>query len=576
MRAQLPALRELYRRNRSGVLIALGFTAAATLVELASIALYYPVFALFTGTPLGEGVASRLLGWLAGPGRRPPGLATVLGLLVGLVAARAVCLYLARVVSNRYELAFQRELKRQFLRRFAGAAWAFVVQHRSGALLNIFTQYTGDASRGLFCLLEVLIDLVACLAYLAFALWVSPALALFIVLAGVVAGPLTRWIFDRIRALVAERIEVQNRLADKFLDYLRGFRTFKAMALEALYLRELDRDLDVFTRNARRSYRAQLALGQLAEPLFAILGAVFLLVAHYGFRVGMETVIIFFALLTRTYSRLSSLQLNLGRLVGHLPAVQACREFDALARAAAEPEAGRPLPGRLATLELEDVTFAYPDGTRVLEGVSLRLDVSRGLIVLVGPSGAGKSTLLDLLSGLLHPTAGRVRVNGLDLRELDLRRLRARIGVVPQAPLLFQRSVRANISLRDDAETDPARVEAAARLADAHEFIARLARGYETVMGEDGASLSLGQVQRVSIARALYQEPEILFMDEPTSALDARAAGEVLAVIERLAERYAVVLVAHSPEIHGRARTLVRVEGGGARVIEPARAGRAP
>lgn len=563
---------EFYRHNRGGVHVALLLTVLASLVEVVSIALYYPVFALLTGTPVAEGVASRLLARAAGLVGQPPALAAVLAVLVGLVVVRAVCLYVARVVSNRYELRFQLQLKQDFLRRFAASTWAFVIQHKSGSLLNIFSQYTGDASRGLFCLLEFLIDLVACLAYVSFALFVSPALAAFIVVAGLVAGPLLRWIYRLIRSLVAERIQVQDRLADKFLDYLRGFKTFKSMGIEALYLRELGRDLSTFTDNARRSYGAQLALAQVGEPLFAVVGALFLLVAYYWFRVGMETIIIFFALLTRTYSRLSSLQVNLGRLVGHTPAIRACVEFDALARAAAEPEAGRPLTGPIATIELDHVGFVYPDGTRVFENVSLRLGVDRGLIALVGPSGAGKSTLLDLFAGLLRPTEGVFRINGIDVREIDLRALRARVGVVPQSPILFNRSVRENISLREEALTDAARVEEAARQADAHEFITRLPEGYDARMGDDGASLSVGQIQRLSIARALYQQPEIMFFDEPTSALDPASTTEVMSVIERIAERYPVFLITHSPEVRRHAQWLLFLDEGRLRVAEPAAA----
>ncbi len=561
---------EFYRHNRTGVHVALLLTVVASLVEVVSIALYYPVFALLTGTPVAEGLASRLLVWAGGLVGQPPALGAVLAVLVGLVVVRALCLYVARVVSNRYELRFQLQLKQDFLRRFAASTWAFVIQHKSGSLLNIFTQYTGDASRGLFCLLEFLIDLVACLAYVGFAVYVSPPLAGFIVVAGLVAAPLLRWIYRLIGALVGERIQVQNRLADKFLDYLRGFKTFKSMGMEALYLRELGRDLTAFTGNARRSYAVQLALAQVGEPLFAVVGALFLLAAYYWFRVGMETIIIFFALLTRTYSRLSSLQVNLGRLVGHTPAIRACVEFDALARAAAEQEAGRSLAGRITSIEMEHVGFVYPDGTRVFEGVSLRLGVERGLIALVGPSGAGKSTLLDLFAGLLRPSEGVFRVNGIDVREIDLRALRARVGVVPQSPILFNRAVRETFSLRDEGETDSARVEAAARQADAHEFIARLPDGYDARMGDDGASLSVGQIQRLSIARALYQQPEILFFDEPTSALDPASAAEVMGVIERIAERYPVFLITHSPEVRRHAQCLLLVDEGRLRVAEPA------
>jgi len=408
---------------------------------------------------------------------------------------------------------------------------------------------------------------VACAAYLGFALITSPALAIFVAATALVVTPLLRGIYGRIKRLVDRNIELQNELAGKFVEYLRGFKTFKSMSLEQFYLHELDRDLVDFTRNERASYRVQAGLQALGEPLFAFIGAVFLLGAHFWFAVPLETVVIFLVLLTRMYARLNELQSNLGKLVRNAPEIRTCEEFAAAALAAAEP-GGRRVEGRITILELHDADVSYPDGTRVLTSVSLRLRVERGLIAVVGPSGSGKSTLLDVLSGLLLPARGHYRINGIDVRELDLRALRSRVGFVPQSPVLFARSILENVSLRPPAETDRARAEAATRMADAHDFVTRLANGYDTVMGHAGAALSLGQIQRLSIARALYQQPEILFCDEPTSALDARAAGEVMRVIRRLAEQYPVLLVSHSDDAVKYAGTQVVLEGRGVRLVE--------
>jgi ATP-binding cassette subfamily C protein len=561
-------VRELYERNRPGVLTALGFTVVAALVELASFTLYYPILALLVRTEPPAGPGAAVLGRVRETLGAEPPLALVLGMLVGLLIIRSGCLYVSRIVSNHYELQFNRALKREFLRRFTEAAWEFVVRARSGALLNTFSTYTTSASRALFYLVELLIDVVSCLAYLAFAVYTSPPLALFVLLAAAVTAPVLKRLYWRIRRLVQRSIAVQNELADKFLEYLRGFKTFKSMSREAFYVDKLQGDLDVYTDTERRSYRVQAALQAAGEPLFAVLGALFLLAAHYAFATGMETLVVFVVLLNRTYVRLNSLQANAGRLLRNAPALETWRDFDRLAAAAAEPAGGRPIEGRIATVELDRVAFAYPDGTRVLEDVSFTLNVERGLVAVVGPSGAGKSTLLDLLCGLVRPGAGAVRINGIDTRVLDLRALRARIGFVPQSPVLFDRSIAQNISLRELPETDLARVEAAARQADAHDFVTRLARGYDTVMGEAGASLSQGQIQRISIARALYQRPEILFCDEPTSALDARAAAEVMRVIAGISASYPVFLVTHSETVRRAAQTLLAVEGGGVTVRE--------
>ncbi len=572
MRDQARWVYEVYRLNRVGVLLAFGAAVLAAVAEIAGIMLYYPIFALLAGTQA-TAAAGRIgpaVGVLLGA---HPGLAILLAALVGVMLVRAVCLYVSRLVSNHYELEFNLRLKRRFLAQLTGARWSFVLCAQPGALLNTFGTYTKSASRGLFYLVELVIGTVSCAAYLAFALYTSPVLALFVFALAVIAVPLLRGIYGRIKRLVELNIELQNQLTAKFLDYLRGFKTLKGMSLERFALAELDRDVVRYTLNEGRSFRIQAGLQAMGEPLFALLGAVFLLGAHYGFAVGLETVVVFFVLLTRSYGRLNEVQSNFGRLVRNAPEIRVCEELGSAALAAAEPSRGRAVDGRIVLLELDDVDVEYPDGTRVLQRVSLRLPVEHGLIAIVGPSGAGKSTLLDVLSGLLSPVHGAYRINGIDVPALDLHALRARMGVVPQSPVLFGRTILENISLRPAAETDASRVAAAARMADAHDFVMRLAHGYDTVMGEAGASLSMGQMQRLSIARALFQDPEILFCDEPTSALDSRAAGEVMRVVLRLAERYPVLLVTHSEEIRRSARTQLVVEDHGVRVVDCAPAG---
>jgi len=567
-REQARWLGGILRQNRTGLLLALGLTLLSTSLDVATLVLYYPILALLTGASVADGIGMRLVSRVWGVFGVSPGLLTILGLLVALLVFRSGCLYVLRVVIKHYELDFNLRLRREFLRRFAASTWEFIIRSKPGSLLNLFAEYTTSTSRALFSVVELMDDVISCLGFLAVAVYASPVLALFILAAAVIVGPILRRIYWGVKALIRRRIQLQNQLANKFLDYLGGFKTFKSMSLETFYLRALDRDLETFTANERRSYKLQVALNLLGQPLFALVGAGFLIVAHYGFSVGVETVVIFFVILTKTYARLNSLQISLGRLVQSAPAVQTLREFDREAAAAGERGDGQVLEGRIATVEFDRVGFTYPDGTPVFEGVSFTLRVERGLIVITGPSGIGKSTLLDLLSALLLPSSGIVRINGVDARDLDLRALRSRMGFVPQVPVLFDRTIKENISLREDDETDPARVEEAARLADAHEFIARLARGYDTLMGEDGASLSLGQNQRISMARALYQKPELLFFDEPTSALDAHSAREVMKVIERVAESYPVFLVSHSEEIQRKAQTLIVLDRAGVKVVE--------
>jgi ATP-binding cassette, subfamily B, bacterial len=194
-------------------------------------------------------------------------------------------------------------------------------------------------------------------------------------------------------------------------------------------------------------------------------------------------------------------------------------------------------------VRFERVRFAYPHGGEVLRGIDLHVEAGE-TVALVGPSGSGKSTTMALLQRFWDPTRGRLLVDGHDLREVTQRSLRACIGVVHQEALLFKDSVAANIAY-GAPDACPSAISEAARNANAHEFILRLADGYETIVGERGVCLSGGQRQRIAIARALLKDPPILILDEATSALDAESEALVQQAIERLAAGRTTFVIAH-------------------------------
>jgi subfamily B ATP-binding cassette protein HlyB/CyaB len=226
---------------------------------------------------------------------------------------------------------------------------------------------------------------------------------------------------------------------------------------------------------------------------------------------------------------------------------------------------GGSLPQMKGAIKFEHVTFRYRvDGQAVLSDVSL--DLPAGQVVgVVGPSGSGKSTLAKLVQRLYTPEAGRVFIDGVDLALVDTPWLRQQIGVVLQESVLFNRPVRENIALADPAMPMD-RVIAAAELAGAHEFILELPHGYDTVIGERGASLSGGQRQRIAIARALVMNPRILIFDEATSALDYESERIVQDNMRRISAGRTVLIIAHRLSTIRRADRIVTIDRG--RVVE--------
>ncbi|MDR0810177.1 MAG: ATP-binding cassette domain-containing protein [Gemmobacter sp.] len=209
----------------------------------------------------------------------------------------------------------------------------------------------------------------------------------------------------------------------------------------------------------------------------------------------------------------------------------------------ARPKAlARPVRGAIS---FEDVRFAYPSrpGQPALEEVDLRVTPGE-TVALVGPSGAGKSTILQLLMRFYDPQAGRLTLDGVDLRDMARADFRQTMALVPQMPVIFATSARENIRFGRPEATD-AEVEAAARAAAAHDFIAVLPEGYDTFLGERGVMISGGQRQRIAIARAILRDAPVLLLDEATSALDAESERAVQQAMERLAEGRTVLVVAH-------------------------------
>jgi ATP-binding cassette, subfamily B, bacterial len=262
--------------------------------------------------------------------------------------------------------------------------------------------------------------------------------------------------------------------------------------------------------------------------------------------------------LARLYVSLRSAEANIDRVLDDLEAKEEVREApDAkLFTVLAEGERGHVL--------IEKVTFGYGPGHPVIDDITI--DIHPGeTIAFVGPTGAGKSTLVSLIPRLFDPWKGRVLVDGMDVREAKLSSLRAQISVVLQEPFLLPLTVAENIAY-GRPEASRAEIEQAAKAAGANDFIHHLPSGYDTIIGERGATLSGGERQRLSIARALLKDAPILILDEPTSSLDAQTEAQLLEALERLMKGRTTFIIAHRLSTIRRADRIVALKDG--RVVE--------
>jgi len=352
-----------------------------------------------------------------------------------------------------------------------------------------------------------------------------------------------------------------NEAAEETIAGIRTVRSFARESDEAeRYTRRVWRSFEVSRRRIRV---VALFVGAMTMAAFGSVSAVLWfggrMVMTGDLSVGeLATFILYTLIVAMALSTLADLWSDFARARGASE-----RVFELLDR---EPEVDstgetvlESVDGRV---DFDGVGFAYPSRPKieVLSGVSLTL-APGSVTALVGPSGAGKSTVAALLMRLYDPTTGAIRLDGCDLRSLDADWLRRNVGTVAQEPVLFSTSVAANIRYgRPDAGDDE--VEAAARAANAHDFIAALPDGYATEVGERGVRLSGGQKQRVAIARALLKDPPILILDEATSSLDAESEALVQDALERLMTDRASLVIAHRLSTVKNADRVVVLEDG--------------
>ncbi len=315
--------------------------------------------------------------------------------------------------------------------------------------------------------------------------------------------------------------------------------------------------------NARKlQHRTEVWYLGLMAALFALATGALVWLGALEVQAGRLTVgalWVFLAYLTQLYEPLNQLghiggtvsqaRAGVGRVLELLANVEKSSGTRTLSRSEAHGD-----------LLFTDVTFDYLDDRPVLRGVSLRIPAG-ATVALVGPSGAGKSTVLQMISRFLEPTTGRIQLGGLDLQELDRHALREQVAWVLQEPLLLPASIADNIAFGRPGATR-AEIEAAARAAQAHAFIVQQPNGYDSLVGDGAVRLSVGEKQRLNLARAFLKDAPILLLDEPTSALDGASEKAVLESLHTLRRNRTTLMVAHRLEtIHQVDLVVVLIDG---------------
>ena len=527
--------------------------------------------------PLDRGWLTELLNTVVGsmliPGDPMGSLGGVIVVIVMLVALKNVFLWVSGQFGASLQERITRDLRDAVFRHMQRLPLGWFSRTKTGQVMSRILADTEQAkaviaevaTRSIQNFAQVLVTIVVLLQ-------MSPRLALYALVIAPLITAVLQPILSRLRrghrALRNEYGEITSVLQE----VISGVRLVKSFRGEEYEDRRFTGASGNYSRGMVRITRLALLAGPITEVLGTVVAVGVLWIgardvfSGRGLDGGM--LITFMIMLMRLLPPLK--QLSQAPTTGQQSLAAAERLFELLDEPSeAQRDRGtRDVAGLARDITFTDVAFAYDGGERVLDGITFRAQQGE-VIAIVGSSGAGKSTLVDLIPRFIEPTAGVIAVDGVDTREIRLPALRAITGIVSQDTVLFNDSARANIAYGAAEKFSQAQVEAAARAANAHDFIAALPQGYDTILGERGTRLSGGQRQRIAIARAILVDPPLLILDEATSALDTENERLVQEAIERLLAGRTVFVIAHRLSTITHASQILVLDRG--RIVERGR-----
>jgi ATP-binding cassette subfamily B protein len=502
------------------------------------------------------------------PGITTDAYTNLLALAIGLLLAVALLQKLQKVASSLLDaytceqlvLAFRSQLFRHVQR-------LSLSYHDSKGSTDSTYRIQYDAPSMRWVLVDSLIPLTTAALTLAGMIYVTFRMDWQLALVAVAVSPLLYLVFriqgPRLRNQWSKLCDLQSFAMTIVQEVLVALRVVKAFGKE-------DMEHDRFVRHSKDSLQARVSLA-FAEGLFglsvgliiAVGTAMILFLGVQHVRSGVLTLgelLIVITYLSQLYERLETLSETAANLQGSLASAErAFSLLDEVPDVTERSDATR-VVGARGNVAFHSVSFSYNRERPVLQNISF--EISAGTRVgIVGATGAGKTTLVNLLTRFYDPTGGQILLDGIDLRDYELKDLRNQFAIVLQEPVLFSTSIAENIAYgRPGASKD--KIVQAAKQANAHEFILRLRDGYDSKVGQLGMSLSGGERQRIALARAFLMDARIVILDEPTSSVDVRTEAKILSAMERLMHGRTTFMIAHRLATLRSCDVLLVVENG--------------
>ncbi|MCM2291807.1 ABC transporter ATP-binding protein/permease [Allorhizobium sp. BGMRC 0089] len=488
----------------------------------------------------------------------------VAGIVAGIFAIKGIASYVQDVFLNKAGNNIIARTQRRIYGHVLRQDVAFYSRYPSSELLMRLTT-NAQAARSVIDLIvtSFVRDLFSLLGLVAVMVVQQPILSLASLVIGPGAIIGVRKLTKKVRKIMEAELASIGKIIENVQETATGIRVIKAFGLEDYMNARMERHVTEVETRSNSIARLEAASSPIMETLSGF--AIAIVVALNGLWVveGGQTpgeLVSFIAALLLAYEpakRLARMRVSLES--GMIGVRMMYELLDAPINLNEKPDAIA-LPEGRGEVKFNGVSFAYVAGQPIFDGLDLTFPAGK-TTALVGPSGGGKSSIINLIMRLYDPVKGSVTVDGHDLRDITFQSLRERMAYVGQDTFLFAGTIRHNIALGREGASDEEIIEAA-KAANAHDFIMRLPKGYDTDVGENGGNLSGGQKQRLTIARAMLRNAEILILDEATSALDSESEAQIREALARLATGRTTIMIAHRLSTITRADHIVVMEAG--------------